>query len=319
MRIYYHPTVGDYAKYDSFEVDQAALAGVPSGIAAGIAGWAFKRASWETLLASLGGGGLMAGAFGAFYPKRVLSWFNPPPFDAPIVYPRQIPKVVVPSFIGESGQVLNLLMHHGSGRSIRDYSGLGNHGAISGGFSWVDGSYGWSVELNGLDGYVEVPDSPSLRLTNGLTLEWWMQWPVDNTEWGLIIGKGGSWGQRGYSVLAPANRGLYFEIDNAAGTAVVASIYPPLPPAMDVGKWFMVQATFDGANMRLYVNNSLVAGPAAQTDIGVDPAIPFRIGKHTTTAEYLRFRIAMAKVYNRALTDAERTNHFESTRAIFGV
>jgi len=41
------------------------------------------------------------------------SWYNPAPADAPLRYPGRIPERTVPSYIGRSGQVLNLLMHEG--------------------------------------------------------------------------------------------------------------------------------------------------------------------------------------------------------------
>jgi hypothetical protein len=75
---------------------------------------------------------------------------NPPPPIDPLVYPRQIPKVVVPSYIGDAGCVLNAIPYLGTGDTLHDWSGSGNHGKLGAGDPdkmpmWVDGSYGWSL------------------------------------------------------------------------------------------------------------------------------------------------------------------------------
>jgi len=156
-----------------------------------------------------------------------------------------------------------------------------------------------ALSFDGVDDYVEVPDSPSLRLTTGLSMGFWIFWPIDNIEWGQIIGKGGGWGQKGYWLAAPGSRGIYFEIVNAAGNGVYFGWGP-----LSMNVWHYVVGTFDGSTMRLYVDGSLV-GSAPQTDIGVNAAIPFRIAKHTTFGEYLQLKIDEVRIYNRALTTEE--------------
>jgi hypothetical protein len=311
MRVYFHPSVGDYAKYDSFEIDHAALAGVPSGIAAGVAGWAFKRASWEALLASLGGGGLMAGAFGAFYPKRVLSWFNPPPFDAPIRYPRQVPKAVVPSFIGEAGQVLNLLCHHGSGDVVRDYSSYGNHGRIYGA-QWIDGMYGWALYFNGTSAYVQVPDSPGLRLTGGGTIEVWVDlatlaqpydYPGVLFKWDWVNGWKLTYSRPSNTfALERRNAGTAENINTAKNNYVA-------------GQFYQIIFVDDPVANRLtsYINGVLDNQISRTMSIG-----SYTGSLYLSYGDYLNGLEALIRIYSRPFSAEEARYHFESTRSIFG-
>ena len=52
---------------------------------------------------------------------------------------------------------------------------------------------GQALVFNGSNSYVQVPDAASLRLTNELTIEFWVKrqqggWPTD-----YIVNKGGDW------------------------------------------------------------------------------------------------------------------------------
>lgn len=50
-----------------------------------------------------------------------------------------------------------------------------NNGTLSNGVAFVAGEVGQAFCFNGSNSFVEVPDSPSLRLTNEVTIEFWVQ------------------------------------------------------------------------------------------------------------------------------------------------
>ena len=67
-----------------------------------------------------------------------------------------------------------------------------NNGALEGGVAFVAGKVGQAFSFNGTDGYVEVPDAPSLQLTNEMTIEFWVKRQDLETE-DYLINKGGDY------------------------------------------------------------------------------------------------------------------------------
>ena len=62
----------------------------------------------------------------------------------------------------------------GSGNTVYDTSGNNNDGTIHEA-SWVDGKFGKALNFDGSNDYVEVPDSPSLDITDEITIETWIK------------------------------------------------------------------------------------------------------------------------------------------------
>jgi hypothetical protein len=67
-----------------------------------------------------------------------------------------------------------------------------NNGILSGGASFASGEVGQAFSFDGTNGTVTVPDSSSLRLTNQLTIEFWVKrQQVTSPEY--LLNKGGDW------------------------------------------------------------------------------------------------------------------------------
>jgi len=243
-------------------------------------------------------------------PKR--SWFNPPPFDAPIRYPRQIPRVVVPSFIGDSGQVLNLLMHHGAGSVVRDYSGFGNRGTIYGS-SWVDGEWGWALSSDGVDDWIRVLHSNSLYNTSNLTIEMFLNVLTLPEAWTGVILK---------SPYYPYDYGYFIWGDDAQFTVSDSAddLYLlRVDNIVEQNVWIHHTCVLkDSRYMYIYKNGEQVG----YKDIGAaitprQTAGDLHIARWGS--QYLNALYGPVRIYSRALTADEIRYHFESTRAIFGV
>jgi len=67
-----------------------------------------------------------------------------------------------------------------------------NSGTLSGGVTFTSGEVASAFSFNGTNSYVEVPDSPSLRLTNQLTIEFWVK-RQDLQDGDCIANKGGDY------------------------------------------------------------------------------------------------------------------------------
>src|SRR5204862_394492 len=75
-----------------------------------------------------------------------------------------------PSAAATTGLVAAYSFDEASGTTAKDSSGNGNAGTISNA-TWTTGKNGGALSFNGTTSLVTVADSPSLDLTNGMTLE----------------------------------------------------------------------------------------------------------------------------------------------------
>lgn len=83
-------------------------------------------------------------------------------------------------------------------------------GTLAGGVTFTNGEVGQAFNFNGIQSYVEVPDVPSLQLTNDLTIEFWVKRQrLSGVE--VLLEKGGDWTgtQCNYGVNLHDSRGNY--------------------------------------------------------------------------------------------------------------
>jgi hypothetical protein len=73
-----------------------------------------------------------------------------------------------------NGLVAAYGFNEGTGTAIADASGTGNNGTVSGTTWSTAGKYGAALSFNGTSSSVTLPDSNSLDLSTGLTLEAWV-------------------------------------------------------------------------------------------------------------------------------------------------
>ena len=181
----------------------------------------------------------------------------------------------------------------GTGSTLSDGSGNGNTGVINGATWATSGRFGRALSFNGA-AVVNVNDSPTLDLTDGVTLEAWVFPTSFNADFQSILSKPMDSGFTSISyVLHGGSRPTslpsftVFGANNLNGLSV-----------LPLNVWSHLAATYDGATMRLYVNGVQVAS-RAQT------------GTVASSAEALRIGLGWAgmidevRIYNRALAVSE--------------
>jgi Concanavalin A-like lectin/glucanases superfamily/Fibronectin type III domain len=198
-----------------------------------------------------------------------------------------------------AGLVAAYKFDEGSGTTVTDASGLGNHGTISGATRTTSGRYGRALVFDGVNDWVTIPDASSLDLTTGMTLEAWVYPTTTPTGWRAVLVKEGS-NSAPYYLYAnsdagpPAAGGLiggaYHDV--YGGTRLVANT------------WAHLAATYDGTTERLYVNGVQVASRAQTGAIGTSTGA-LRLGGNSVWGEYFKGRIDEVRVYNRGLTAGE--------------
>jgi len=129
-----------------------------------------------------------------------------------------------------------------------DSSPNGNFGTIHGA-SWVDnGKFDKALCFDGVNDYVEVPHSASLDITVAITVEAWIK---ADFVGGTIIRKGAwpivdpppTWG---FDIQGSKLRAFIYD----AGTPYIAYGATTLV----VGSWYHVAFTYDGEDIRIYLN-----------------------------------------------------------------
>jgi glucose/arabinose dehydrogenase/chitodextrinase len=182
--------------------------------------------------------------------------------------------------------------NEGLGTTTADASGNGNNGTI-GSATWIPtGKYGNALSFNGTSARVTVPDSNSLDLTTGMTLEAWV-FPT----------AGGGW----RDVIFKTDDIYYLEGSSTGGPPATGGTFTsPLvgTSALPLNVWSHLSATYDGATLRLYANAVQVASRPLATPISTS-AGALTIGGDALFGQYFAGRIDEVRIYNVARSVSE--------------
>jgi YVTN family beta-propeller protein len=200
-----------------------------------------------------------------------------------------------------------------------------NNGTLQGGATFAPGKVGQAFSLNGLNGFIDVPDNSSLRIPGNLTAEAWIN--VNSNAFATILSKNtASSTNYNFHVI----NSLFFALTFDAPASLAVS--PPLGVGgCDIGGCFVSGATtvttgvfhhvagvYDDSTKTLNVYlDGLLDGTATFTTTGhpvVNSADVF-IGVTHTGSSYLNGLIDELSLYNRALTPAEITEVFAAGSA----
>jgi PKD repeat protein len=189
-----------------------------------------------------------------------------------------------------------------SGTTVADKSPQGNNGVISGASRTSSGRFGKALSFNGAGNWVTINDSPSLDLTNRVTVEAWV-YPTTNmagSYWRTVVAKehpgGASYYLAANSDLDKPQFGIGTE--NWGWYKLYGG------PLLAANTWTHLAATYDGTIQRLYVNGTQVASRAQTGNMMVSSG-PLRIGGTEIWSEFFQGRIDEVRVYNRALSASE--------------
>jgi len=181
----------------------------------------------------------------------------------------------------------------GSGQTVTDRSGKGNHGTIHGARR-VPGRIGMAMRFDGRS-FVEVPKGPALDPSGKpWTVEAWIKPEADD---GVVLARGGQ--SHGYSLYL-AGGVPCFAVRAAGGLEIVAA----------EGKirraWTHVAGMLTGdRQLQIYVNGTLAGTRRVGMFIPADPNEPMQIGRDTGThvgdydvAEGFRGLIDEVRIYD---------------------
>jgi hypothetical protein len=189
-------------------------------------------------------------------------------------------------------------MNEGGGDTVADLSGNGNTGTFTNTPTWTSGNYGPAIDFagGGADQHIAIPHNPTHDITSQITLISYAYPHNDNAAQGLIV-------KMTYTVawglyLATTGR---FQVRMYIGGSLEEALSPT--NVFAANNWYQFAATYDGANICLYLNGVSVLTQPASGAIGTSTG-DLDFGIRGLAIDYNGLQ-SNNLVYNRALTAGE--------------
>jgi|GEM_PF-3087854 len=191
--------------------------------------------------------------------------------------------------------------------AVKDYSSYNNNGTLGGGnLSKVpiwnsSGKIGGAYVFDGVDDYIEIPDSPSVNITtNRITLSAWVKYTDagGDTE-GYVIKKGKFGASGPYTLSAHEDGVVYFTFSN--GTDGIGVNWGG---GIDDGNWHHLVGTYNGSQAIIYVDGIQRDNTSTNQNITTTSSV-VTIGGWVDNYRIFNGTIDNPKIYNFALTGSQ--------------
>ncbi|MFA6077782.1 MAG: LamG domain-containing protein [Candidatus Paceibacterota bacterium] len=205
--------------------------------------------------------------------------------------------------VGKSGLVGYWNFNDGVGTKTGDISGNGNTGTVSNA-TWTQGRFGKALYFGGVNSSVSVPNKPIFDITSSITLSAWYKKDVGSGTNKWLVHKATV--NTSYSMFIEG--GLKMRIEHPA-MQDCATTEP------SEGVWHHAVSTYDGTNMRVYVDGVLKQTCAATGSINISGG-GIEIGSFSSTGYPFKGVIDEVRIYNRALSASEISDLYKAGGAV---
>ena len=182
-----------------------------------------------------------------------------------------------------------------TGTTWTDLSGNNNNGTLSG--AGYNSENGGTLTFDGVNDYVNVPNSTSLNPTDKISLSAWIKPLTPMGSYGVVVVKPiAGWTSGGYGLSRDsATDNLTFWLNTYGNKVSIPFSY---------STWQHVVATYDGATMKIFKNGALVDSKSYAVAI-TQGTQALRIGLPESYSYPFSGSISKVRIYNRALTTEE--------------
>ncbi len=209
-------------------------------------------------------------------------------------------------------------LDEGSGTTASDSSGNGNDGTLTNGPTWVSGRFNNALHFDGVNDYVDVPDSNDFTFGDGssdspFSVALWIN--LDDATDGVIIGKGPQSTTGEWTLHMAGTDFLSWRLRDTSAGGVEAFLNTDFAFTQYQGQWIQVVATYDGRGgataaqgLKLYVNGT-EATDVTRTDNASyvsmeNNAVALHVG-YNGTNNFLEGSLDDVRIYDRALGSDE--------------
>ncbi len=208
-------------------------------------------------------------------------------------------------------------MNENSGSIVFDSSGNNNHGIIHDA-EWTQGINESGLSFDGAS-CVKVNESNSLNIDEDqLTLEAWVKWnetPSNADDWANILFKetDRAWGPH-YQLQHDQNN-EHFEFTISTIESDNAYLWSTTEVQKDV--WYYVVGTYDGSEMKIYVNGSLENTKNVHGNF-ITSTKPVYLGCRSGIERFFNGIIDEVSIYNYVLTPSQIIERYNQTIENYG-
>jgi len=203
-----------------------------------------------------------------------------------------------------------------TGTTAADSSGNGNDGTVNGtdfDTSAATGRSGGALTFDGSDDYIDCGTDSSLDITDAITVSAWAY--TDTDTHGRIISRHGNSSNFGWVLIRDKDSDSFAwdistngnDWNNGGSTGV---------DTFEINTWYHVAATYDGTNMRVYIDGveeTSGAFPAALSGPINVSSHNCEIGSDGFSSIHFSGQIDDVRIYNRALSSDEIADLYVAT------
>jgi|11BtaG_2_1085332.scaffolds.fasta_scaffold07711_4 hypothetical protein len=208
--------------------------------------------------------------------------------------------------------------YSGSGTTWTDRSGNGNHGTLTNGPTFSSDNNGL-IQLDGTNDNIRTLWGANHNpYNNPITVSCWFK--IDSITKHMMILSTGQ-----YRGNANGNQRLYFGIDTGISEKFGWGIYADAWGNNEISgitantsDWFNVTIVVNNTNAYCYINNVLRDTKSVDSSYVLNDEL--WVGTHDSDTDFeLHAKISNVMVYEKDLSEAERTQNFNVTKSRFGL
>ena len=221
------------------------------------------------------------------------------------VYNRALSAEEIRYHYNRGGPVAHWKFDEGNGTTTFDGTDNNNDGTLGDGTcfpgsatcpSWQQGKYGSALLFDGVDDYVLVPDSTSLRVASEFTIEGWFKFndlSITSDMFRKMDNVGAVW--RGFYIACSSSGQIQLRYGSSVADQWYTNIYSPA-----VGIWNHYAFVYSGGKISVYVDGVQKLSPS--TAPYEDSADNLKIGHRGIVNQGMHGLIDDVRIYNYTRT-----------------